>query len=263
MRHCRFQRGSRLWALAVPAILLVTVLWTDNALTDSVDVSAPPAPTSTELLLSDENRVPLEELRRRIAGMEGKLRESANARKNADQARMEAERHLAEGLQQIEQLRHTRDALENRLSAREAEIERLTSELSSARQANAEFNRGIADLQRRLPVLDGGSLTAEEARQLAAEALAELRETKKRDDRAADRDARIAEAEQVLRRRQFRLAGVIDAQSVYRVRPNDTLALISSRFYGSGQQWRALFEANRHVIEDPDRLTPGITVVIP
>ncbi|WP_041446789.1 LysM peptidoglycan-binding domain-containing protein [Thiocystis violascens] len=249
--------------LAAPAILLLTIVWTDNALSDSVDISATSALASTELLPSDENQAPLEELRRRIAGMEGKLKESANARKNADQARMEAERHLAEGLQQIEQLRRARDELEHRLNAREAEIARLTSELSSARQANAELNRGIADLQRRLPVLDGGSLTAEDARQLAVEALAELRDAKKRDDRAEDRDARLAEAEQTLRRRQFRLASVIDAQSVYRVRPNDTLALIGNRFYGSGQQWRALFEANRHVIEDPDRLTPGITLVIP
>ena len=53
------------------------------------------------------------------------------------------------------------------------------------------------------------------------------------------------------------------ARSVYRVRPADTLAQIGSRFYGNGTQWRAIYEANRNVLPDPDRLTPGMTLVIP
>jgi hypothetical protein len=38
---------------------------------------------------------------------------------------------------------------------------------------------------------------------------------------------------------------------------------ISLRFYGRADQWRAIFEANRSLLDAPDRLTPGMTLVIP
>ncbi|MCK7576320.1 MAG: LysM peptidoglycan-binding domain-containing protein [Chromatiales bacterium] len=130
----------------------------------------------------------LEELQHRIQGMEGKLRESALARKNADQARMEAERRLAEVMQTLEALRTTQAELEQRLS---------DCESAKARFAETLQRQGTAN------------------------------------------------------------------RTLYRVRPSDNLASISLRFYGRIDQWRAIFEANRHLLDDPDRLTPGMTLVIP
>ena len=131
---------------------------------------------------------PLEELQNRIQGMEGKLRESALARKSADQARMEAERRLAEVMQTLEALRTTQAELEQRLSDCESARSRLAETLQRQGTANT---------------------------------------------------------------------------TLYRVRPSDNLASISLRFYGRVDQWRAIFEANRHLLDDPDRLTPGMTLVIP
>ncbi|BCU07680.1 LysM peptidoglycan-binding domain-containing protein [Allochromatium tepidum] len=130
----------------------------------------------------------LEELQHRIQGMQGKLRESALARKSADQARMEAERRLAENMQALEALRAAHAKLEQRLSDCESVRSRLTEELQ---------RRGAAD------------------------------------------------------------------RTLYQVRPGDNLAAISLHFYGRADQWRVIFEANRSLLDAPDRLTPGMTLVIP
>ncbi|MBM4114239.1 MAG: LysM peptidoglycan-binding domain-containing protein [Phycisphaerae bacterium] len=57
-----------------------------------------------------------------------------------------------------------------------------------------------------------------------------------------------------------------DDRSRHVVQQGDTLASIADRFYGTKAEsaWRRIFEANRTVIgEDPSRLRPGTTLVIP
>lgn len=98
----------------------------------------------------------VEHLTQRVQGMEGKLRESAAARKAADQARMEAERRLAEGAQELGRLRaevsllkDAKLALEARLRRAEEQAEsaaraRLAAE-ESARRLGTELDAGAAD----------------------------------------------------------------------------------------------------------------------
>ena len=151
-------------------------------------------PTSQPAEAAESKAVPepppqaLAELQHRIQGMEGKLRESALARKSADQARMEAERRLAESLQALEALRIAHTELAQRLSDCESARTQLVETLQSSGTAN---------------------------------------------------------------------------RTLYQVRPSDNLAAISLRFYGRADQWRVIFEANRALLDDPDRLTPGMTLVIP
>jgi nucleoid-associated protein YgaU len=68
--------------------------------------------------------VQVEQLTQRIQGMEGKLRESAAARKTADQARMEAERRLAEGAQELGRLRAEVSLLQDAIGALELRLRR-------------------------------------------------------------------------------------------------------------------------------------------
>lgn len=49
----------------------------------------------------------------------------------------------------------------------------------------------------------------------------------------------------------------------YRIQPRDTLSSIAAAHYGNRGKWRAIFEANRSVIADPDRLPAGKEIVIP
>lgn len=49
----------------------------------------------------------------------------------------------------------------------------------------------------------------------------------------------------------------------YKVQKDDTLQKISKKFYGSYSKWPGIYEANRNVIDDPDRIKPGIVIQIP
>jgi nucleoid-associated protein YgaU len=49
----------------------------------------------------------------------------------------------------------------------------------------------------------------------------------------------------------------------YTVEPGETLSSIAERFLGDSERWRAIFQANRDQIEDPDRIFPGQVLRVP
>jgi len=49
----------------------------------------------------------------------------------------------------------------------------------------------------------------------------------------------------------------------YTVKKDDTLQKISKKFYDSFSKWPIIYEANKDVIENPDRIKPGIVIQIP
>lgn len=49
----------------------------------------------------------------------------------------------------------------------------------------------------------------------------------------------------------------------YTVRSGDTLSGIAATFLGSTQRYGEIFEANRHLLNSPDDLRPGMQLVIP
>jgi nucleoid-associated protein YgaU len=49
----------------------------------------------------------------------------------------------------------------------------------------------------------------------------------------------------------------------YTIQKGDTLSGIAKREYGNASEWRAIYEANRDVIKDPDLIYPGQTINIP
>ncbi len=52
-------------------------------------------------------------------------------------------------------------------------------------------------------------------------------------------------------------------QRSYTVASGDTLWKIAERMYGKGSNYQAIFEANRDILDDPDRIFPGQKLVIP
>ena len=50
---------------------------------------------------------------------------------------------------------------------------------------------------------------------------------------------------------------------VHVVRKEETLTSIARQYYGSGGKWRRIYDANRSVIPDPDRLSVGVSLTIP
>ena len=50
---------------------------------------------------------------------------------------------------------------------------------------------------------------------------------------------------------------------LYTVRRGDTLSKIAERELGNANRWREIFELNRDVIDDPDKIFPGQVLVLP
>lgn len=49
----------------------------------------------------------------------------------------------------------------------------------------------------------------------------------------------------------------------YTTQKNDSLWKLAKKFYGDGNQWGRIFEANMGVIKSPDLLEPGTKIIIP
>ncbi len=149
--------------------------------------------------------------------------------------------------------------------ARRAELEAQIAVLQEAAAARDALNERLERLRARLPAPEGGSLTVDQARRRAGEDAAELVALVE-GARGIDNPhlwAEVRSAENALHRSQFLLARADNARTVYRVRPGDSLRQVSQLFYGNIERWTALFEANRHVLDDPNRLLPGLTLVVP
>ena len=55
---------------------------------------------------------------------------------------------------------------------------------------------------------------------------------------------------------------IIGEQS-YTIAKGDTLSSIAKAHYGKASAWHAIFDANRDVIDDPDRIFPGKVIKLP
>jgi nucleoid-associated protein YgaU len=49
----------------------------------------------------------------------------------------------------------------------------------------------------------------------------------------------------------------------YTVASGDSLSKIAKKFYGDGNQWKKIFEANRDTVKNPDLIHPGQVLKIP
>ena len=150
-------------------------------------------------------------------------------------------------------------ALQSQLSATQAELATMRNE----REARA---RQLSGLRALLPPEEGGSLDLESARASAAEHAEALRAAHlAMRRRGADREAlqpAIDEAVAELRRAQT-LVARIQGGTLYEVRPGETLGGLSGRFYNEANSWPRVYEANQHILENPDQVWPGTTLILP
>jgi len=53
------------------------------------------------------------------------------------------------------------------------------------------------------------------------------------------------------------------ATKLYVVVAGDSLSKIAKREYGKANEWKRIYEANRDVLKDPDKIYPGQELKIP
>ncbi len=52
-------------------------------------------------------------------------------------------------------------------------------------------------------------------------------------------------------------------EQIYVVKAGDTLSRISKQYYGDANKYSRIFDANRDVLQDPDKIYPGQNLRIP
>jgi len=57
-------------------------------------------------------------------------------------------------------------------------------------------------------------------------------------------------------------AEIVGEQS-YTVQKGDSLSKIAKQHYGDANAWQRIFQANRDVLDDPDKIFPGQTLRLP
>jgi len=55
----------------------------------------------------------------------------------------------------------------------------------------------------------------------------------------------------------------VPQQRTYTVQPGDSLSKIAKQFYGNANEYNKIFEANRNILKDPNKISPGQTLKIP
>ena len=55
----------------------------------------------------------------------------------------------------------------------------------------------------------------------------------------------------------------IVGEQTYTIAKGDTLSSIAKNHYGKASAWHQIFDANRDVIDDPDRVFPGQVIKLP
>jgi nucleoid-associated protein YgaU len=53
------------------------------------------------------------------------------------------------------------------------------------------------------------------------------------------------------------------SERTYEVKAGDTLSKIAKQEYGDANQWKRIFDANKDILKDPDKIYPGQTLRIP
>ena len=53
------------------------------------------------------------------------------------------------------------------------------------------------------------------------------------------------------------------APKIYEVKSGDSLSKIAKRHYGNANAWNKIFEANKDILNDPDKIFPGQKLKIP
>ncbi|MCG6657957.1 LysM peptidoglycan-binding domain-containing protein [Halomonas campisalis] len=155
----------------------------------------------------------------------------------------------------------------NALAVRVAELEQALQEAERERDIQyREHHAELAALRSRLPPEEGGTLELESA-QASARLTAQAMRTAERDLRRAGGGdaARQADLEQLgdeLEQDQ-RLVSRVQGGTLYRVRRGESLAGIAGRYYGNANRWPEIHEANEHVLENPDHVWPGMTLILP
>jgi len=159
-------------------------------------------------------------------------------------------------------------AFAERAAAEKAAADKAAAEKAAADKAAAE--RAAADMEARRREAEAQAEAAAKA-QAAADAKAALEAEAAARAAGAQTEAEKAKADAAARARealggepkQPGTRGVLGSDRIYVVVAGDSLYKIAAHFYGNGNRWPELFEANKDQIKNPRIIRPGQKLRIP
>ncbi len=193
---------------------------------------------------------------------------SASAALKAKANRVEAVATEKETLE--EQLTQTREQMaqfQNELRLVEEEnfiLEKAVTESNQKRLAVKESQLAkMALLQNSLAPQDGGSASLESVGPRAKDAYDQyVKLIRNKKSRSAGWEREVEKVKEALHDIQALAGRILDAKGLMMVQPGQTLSSIAYQFYGKSD-WNRIYQANKHILKSPDRVDPGITLVIP
>ncbi len=169
--------------------------------------------------------------------------ELAKATDAARQARTE----MQQSLDQV------RVSLQNAAAERDA----LAAELAAVRARAAATDR---ELQQSSGNLEQEQKRASDLTDRLAAAVSE--QSRLRTSTDAQR-AEIAAISAALADAQAKVARLTGARGIYTVQDGDSLSSIALFFYRNAYRWPGIAQANKHLINHPDKIFPAMVLIIP
>ena len=141
------------------------------------------------------------------------------------------------------------------------EADKLKREIEKELGGNVEnlqvqFNNGVVTLS--------GTAKSDAAQEKAVLIAGNVKGVRQvNDDRFVVAGQRPAAAQPAAGAKAAAPAAPKPAPRFYTIESGDNLSKIAKQFYGDANQWQKLFEANREVIQDPDKIYPGQQIRVP
>ncbi len=205
--------------------------------------------------------------------------DAAEAQVAALQARIaEDETKLVAASDALSQLTQERDASQRTRSALDAQsveqantiatqaqrIEVLQSQVADLQAQLDRSRQQSGDLQQALRQTSGDLQASEnEAARLTSQLEALLRSHQGLQQLSQEQRAELDDVRTRLEQAQSEVARLTGARGIYTVQPADSLSSIAEFFYRDGHRWPAIFQANAHLISDPDLIFPGMVLIVP
>lgn len=231
----------------------------------------------------------IEALSRDSQQQEEKVRELATSIQAHEARQAQLQRELDMAAASVRQVQVERDSAMT--SARQAQVER-DSAASAARQVQAELQQRLelSQTAQRSAAAERDSLAAELAAARAQltsidqelkQNVGNLEQEQKRASDLTDRlsaalgeqsklrqstdaqRAEIASISAALAQAQAKVALLTGARGIYTVQEGDSLSSIALYFYRNASRWPGVAQANRHLINHPDKIFPAMVLIIP
>lgn len=138
------------------------------------------------------------------------------------------------------------------LTQAQGEQQQLQNQLTQAQSQ-------VTSLRAKLPISEGGTADPEAYRQKAASTVKHYVQLRRQKQDKSVQQAALQRLEQ----EQQQLAKLTRAKAIHTVRRGESLSALANKYYRDSQRWKDIYQANQHVLSNPDGLEAGYILVIP